>query len=227
MHADKVIRVHACVDESIEDNGQIDVTIIKDIRVKPVEQKDGSVMVDMKEGKLSPLFSQNDKDGVHEIPNLCEIKQPQEVSHCRRISAVSNTWGEGVSVTVSNEDTFDCHVSTKHDLRHIVEELDWVRVNGREKLHDLRTNCDKRNVGECDVECRWEICQPPTLKIKNESHEQQKARTERVVRFGYFRNSKSSHYLEQWLFFLPQIIVPWPNGYRYDHSYRHTTSVPW
>ena len=70
MHADKVVRVHTSVDESIEDNGQIDVTIIKDIRVEPVEQKDGSVMVDMEEGKLSPLFSQNDEDGVPEIPNL-------------------------------------------------------------------------------------------------------------------------------------------------------------
>jgi len=70
MHADKVVRVHNSVDESIEGNSQINITIIKDVRVEPVEQKDGSVMVNMEEGKLSPLFAQNDKDGVPEIPNL-------------------------------------------------------------------------------------------------------------------------------------------------------------
>ena len=58
------------MDETIQSNGKINITIIKDIRVKPVKQKDGSMMVNVKERKLSPLLPQNDKDGIPKIPNF-------------------------------------------------------------------------------------------------------------------------------------------------------------
>lgn len=101
VHADEVVCVHDSVDESVEDNGQVNISIIKDVRVEPVEQKDGRVVVDMEEGKLSPLLSQNNEDGVPEIPNLRNVKQPQEVGKRRIILAVSNTWCERVSAAVS------------------------------------------------------------------------------------------------------------------------------
>ena len=100
-------------------------------------------MADMKEGKLSPLFPQNDKDGIPEIPNLGNVEQPQKIRHSRRILAVSNTWGDRITIAVRQEHCFNCHVSTQHDLRNIVEEFDWIRVNSRHCLHDLRTNSDK------------------------------------------------------------------------------------
>lgn len=93
-------------------------------------------MVHMKEGKLSPLFAQDDKDGVPEIPNLRNVKQPQKVGQRGILPVVCNTWSDGVTIAVSQKNTFDCHVRTKHDLRHIVHELDGVRVDGRHYLHD-------------------------------------------------------------------------------------------
>jgi hypothetical protein len=79
MHANKVVGVHDRMDESIQDNGKVDITIVKHVSIEPVEQKDGDVMVDMQERKLSPLFPQNDENGVPEIPNLRNVEQPQEI----------------------------------------------------------------------------------------------------------------------------------------------------
>jgi hypothetical protein len=70
MHADKVVCVHNSMDETIKGNGKINITIVKDISVEPVKQKDGSMMVNVKKRKLSPLLSQNDKDGIPKIPNF-------------------------------------------------------------------------------------------------------------------------------------------------------------
>jgi len=163
VHANEVVGVHDSVDESIEDNGQVDITIVEDVCVEPVEQKDGSVVVHVEEGKLSPLLSQDNKDSIPEIPNLGDIKQPQQIGNRRIIFAVWNAWSESVSIAVGQKHGFDCHVCTQHDLRDIVEELDWVRVHGRHIFHNPRTDYDKQNVCECNAECRCEICQPPTL----------------------------------------------------------------
>jgi len=163
VHANEVVRVHDSMDETIEGNGQINITIVKDVRVEPVEQKDGSVMVDVKEGKLSPFFAQHNKDGVPEIPNLGNVEQPQKISNSRVILAVSNAWSQGIPVAVRQENCFNRHVSAQHNLRNIVEELDWVRVNGRSILHDLGANNNEQNVYNCDGDRRSKICQPPTL----------------------------------------------------------------
>ena len=97
MHANKVIRVHDAViirarevqeskvrrrcvrakamtesnsrvDESVQGNGEVNVSVIVDVTVKPVEEEDGDVMVDMKEAQLSPLFAENDEKRVPKIP---------------------------------------------------------------------------------------------------------------------------------------------------------------
>mmetsp|Transcript_26485 Transcript_26485/g.56757 ORF Transcript_26485/g.56757 Transcript_26485/m.56757 type:complete len:277 (-) Transcript_26485:119-949(-) len=168
VHADEVVCVHDSVDESVEDNGQVNITIIKNVCVEPVEQKDGGVMVDVKEGKLSPLFTQDNKDGVPKVPNLGNVKQPQKIGNGRIVLAVGNARGDGVSIAVRQENGFDRHVRTKHDLRDIVKELDWVRVDGRLVLHDLGSNRDKQNVGESNGERRRKICQPPSLGVTTE-----------------------------------------------------------
>ena len=77
VHANEVVRVHDGVDESIQSNGKVNVTIVVDVRVEPVEKEDSNVMVHMKEGQLSPLLANDDKDGVPEIPNLGHVKEPQ------------------------------------------------------------------------------------------------------------------------------------------------------
>lgn len=74
MHADEVVGVHDGVDETVEKDGEVDVTVVVDVRVEPVEEEDGSVMVNVKEGKLAPLLANNDEDGIPEVPNLLQIK---------------------------------------------------------------------------------------------------------------------------------------------------------
>ena len=169
VHADEVVRVHDSVDETVEGNGQINITIVKDVRIKPVEQKDGSVMVNVKEGKLSPLFAQHNKDGVPEIPNLGNVEQPQKIGNSRVALAVSNARSQGIPVAVRQENSFNRHVSAQHNLRNIVEELDWVRVNRRSILHDLGANNDEQNVNNRNGDCGRKICQPPTLKMTNDN----------------------------------------------------------
>lgn len=77
MHADKVIGVHDSVDESIEENGEVNVSVIHDIGIEPIKEKDGEMMVDMKKGKLTPLFANNDEKGVPKVPNFGDIKEPE------------------------------------------------------------------------------------------------------------------------------------------------------
>jgi hypothetical protein len=74
-----VISVHNGMDESIQDDGQVDITIVVDMGVKPVKEKNGGMMVDVQKRKLTPLFTKDDKDGVHEIPNLGKVKHIQEI----------------------------------------------------------------------------------------------------------------------------------------------------
>ena len=56
------------MDESIQGNGEVNISIIVDVTVEPVKEKDGDVVVDMKEAQLSPLFAENDKEGVPKVP---------------------------------------------------------------------------------------------------------------------------------------------------------------
>lgn len=47
MHTNEIVCVHTSMDETIEDDGKIDVTIVKNICVKPVKEKDGSMMINV------------------------------------------------------------------------------------------------------------------------------------------------------------------------------------
>lgn len=49
MHANKIISVHDRVDKAIENDGEVDITIVACARVEPVEQEDRNVMVHMQE----------------------------------------------------------------------------------------------------------------------------------------------------------------------------------
>ena len=77
MHANEVVRVHDGVDESVQSDGEVNVTIVVDVRVEPEAKESGYVVVDMKEGQLPPLPTNDNKDGVPEIPNLGHVKEPQ------------------------------------------------------------------------------------------------------------------------------------------------------
>jgi hypothetical protein len=70
VHADEIVRVHDSVNEPVQENSEIDITIIVDMGVEPVKEKDGNVMVHMKERQLSPLFAKDDENRVPKVPNF-------------------------------------------------------------------------------------------------------------------------------------------------------------
>ena len=165
VHANKVVRVHDGVDEAIQGNGQVNVTVVVDMRVEPVKEENGNVMVNVEKGQLAPLFAQDNKDGVPKIPNLGHVKEPQQVGD-RRVHRVELIAGQHVVVVaVGQESGFNRHVGAQHDLRNIVKELDRIGINGRNasQLHDLRPNDHKEKVGQGNVKGRREIRQGPSL----------------------------------------------------------------
>jgi hypothetical protein len=163
MHADEVVSVHNSVDESVQKNGEVNVSIVVDVGVEPVEEEDGDVVVNVQERKLPPLLSQDNKNCVPKVPNLSNVKQPQEIGKRRIISNVSHTRSDTVAVAVGQQERFDCHVSAEHDLRNVVEKFDRIGVDGRHYLHDLRSNNDEQEVDECDRESTCKIRQKPSL----------------------------------------------------------------
>jgi hypothetical protein len=164
VHADKVVSVHDSVDESVQDNSQENVTIVVDVRVEPVKEKDGQVMVDVQKGKLTPLLAKDDKDGVPKVPDLGNVKQPEQVGKRRVLLAVSVARHDSVVVTVRQHETFNRHVRAQHDLRNIVDKLDGVRINGGDtQLHNGGADKDEYKVAQGDVDGRGKVRQRPSL----------------------------------------------------------------
>lgn len=116
MHADKVVGVHDSVNEAIKDNGEVDISIIIDMGVEPIKEKDGNVVVDVKEGKLPPLFANHNKDGIPEIPHLGNVEEPEEIGESRMLLVVPNARKHRVVIAVGQEYGFNCHVGAQHNL---------------------------------------------------------------------------------------------------------------
>jgi hypothetical protein len=137
VHANEIVRVHDGVDETIQDNGEVNVAIVVDVGVEPIKEKDGNVMVDVKEGQLSPLLSDHNEYRVPEIPYFGDVKEPKEVGDGRLFLVVANARKNRVVVAVSQEQGLNRHVTAKHDLRHVVDKLDRIRIHSRDtSLHD-------------------------------------------------------------------------------------------
>lgn len=74
MHANEVVSVHDRVDETVQDDCEVNVPIVEHIRVEPVKEEDGDVVIDVQERKLSPFLSENNENGIPEIPNFGDIE---------------------------------------------------------------------------------------------------------------------------------------------------------
>ena len=74
MHADEVVSVHDGVYEAVEEDGKVNVPIVEHIRIEPVKEEDGCVMVNMQEGKLAPFLPYDDENSVPEVPNLRDVE---------------------------------------------------------------------------------------------------------------------------------------------------------
>jgi len=169
MHTDKVVSVHDSVNESIQHNGEVHISIVLSVGVKPVEQKDGEMMVDVEERKLPPLLSKDNENGIPEIPNLGYVKEPEEVSHGRILVIVYVT-DKSVSVAVGDQECFDGHVCTEEDLGNVVDELDWVGVHGRySSLHNSRSDDDESDISESNGDGNAELIELPALRFEQES----------------------------------------------------------
>jgi hypothetical protein len=137
VHADKVVSVHDGVNESVQANGEVNVTIVVDARVEPVKQENGQVMVHVQKTKLTPLLAEDDKDGIPKVPDLGKVKQPEKIGDGRITLAVFVAGHGRVVVTVRQEKGLDRHVRAQHDLGNVVDKLDWVRIDrGNTQLHD-------------------------------------------------------------------------------------------
>lgn len=167
MHANEVVSVHDSVDESIENNGEVYITIVLRVGIEPVEEENGEVMVNMQEGQLSPFLSKYDEDGIPEVPDLGCVEQPKKVSKRRLVTAVVVA-ANAVSVAVSDHTSFDGHVSTEHDLRNVVEELDGVWVDWIQILHNFGSEEYECKVSKCDGDCGMEISEQPSLGVSSE-----------------------------------------------------------
>lgn len=165
VHADKVISVHDSVNETIEDDGEVDVSIVVDMGVKPVKEENGEVVVNMEERKLSPLLSEHDEDGVPEVPDLGSVKHPQQVCDRRIFGVEVVARRQRVSVAVSQQEGLDRHVSAQHDLRNVVDKFERVGVNGRNSsFHDGGTNKNETEVYQSNSEGSREVREQPSLK---------------------------------------------------------------
>jgi len=116
MHADEIISVHHSVDEPVEQDGEVNVTIVHDIGVEPVEQKDCCVMVNMQERQLAPLLSQDNENSIPKVPHLRNVEEPKEVGKRRILYVEIVTGHRRVSVTVSQHSRLNGHVGTQEDL---------------------------------------------------------------------------------------------------------------
>mmetsp|Transcript_31212 Transcript_31212/g.75472 ORF Transcript_31212/g.75472 Transcript_31212/m.75472 type:complete len:203 (-) Transcript_31212:129-737(-) len=169
MHANEVVSVHDRMDESVEEDGQVDVSIIQDIHVEPIKKKDGSVVVHVQERELTPLLSQNYEDCVPKVPYLRDVEKPQEIAEGRILDVECIARHRGVTIAVGQEPRFDGHVCAKEDLGYVVNEFDGIRVNGREGFHDLRAYDDERHICYRDGNCGAKVAEPPTLSVSAEA----------------------------------------------------------
>ena len=99
MHADEVVSVHHSVNASIEDDREVNVTIVQGVDIEPIKEKDRKVMVNVEERELAPFLPKNNKDRVPKVPNLRHVKQPKEVSD-RWLLDVVTVAADAVSITI-------------------------------------------------------------------------------------------------------------------------------
>ena len=89
MHAHEVVSVHDRVDETVEDNGKVNVAVVVDARVEPVEQEDAEVVVHVQERELprAKRVLERYTDGPE------HISQPHTHTHTRRLAERASIGG--------------------------------------------------------------------------------------------------------------------------------------
>lgn len=161
VQGDKVVGVHHSVNHTVQDNGQIHITIIADVQIQPIKLKeevnkssDGklqtyqeytSVVVDVKETQLLPSLLQNNEHSIQEIQDLGQVEDIQNESNrgTQVIEFVARN--QCVASIVGTHTSLNAHVRAKHDLDHVVGKLERIQTTNRgQQRHDdlghIRTN---------------------------------------------------------------------------------------
>ncbi len=74
MHANKIIRVHNSMDETVQENGQVNVPIKVHVRIQPVEEKNRRVVINMQKTELVPFFTKDNKKRIPKVPNFANVE---------------------------------------------------------------------------------------------------------------------------------------------------------
>ena len=153
------------MDEAVQKDGEVDVAIVVDVGVEPVEEKDGRVVVDVKEGELAPFFAEDDEYGVPEVPHLGDVEEPQELGDGGVLGVIAVAREGAVAATVGDEESLNGHVRTQHDLRDVVDEFEGVGIHCLNVafLHNSRPDGNESHVGDGDADGRLKVGEEPSL----------------------------------------------------------------
>jgi hypothetical protein len=115
------------VNEAIENNGEVDITIITSVDIQPIIRKDGYMVVNVQNRELIPLLRENDENGVEEVEDLRHIENPQYVSN-RGLFIIKGGTDKTVVVSVGQQESFHAHVRAQNHLSQVIDELERVKV---------------------------------------------------------------------------------------------------
>ena len=67
---DEVVCIHDGVDKPVQENSEEHISIVLQVHIQPVENKDGGMMINMEEKKMSQFLSNHNEYGIPEVPDL-------------------------------------------------------------------------------------------------------------------------------------------------------------
>merc|ERR1712048_1455761 len=103
------------MDEAVERNRQVNITVIGHVHVEPVEEEDAPVMIHVEEAQLLPLLSNDDEERVEEVQDLAQVEDPEELSQRRRRQIDWLARYERVVIPARYHHGIHRHVRAEHD----------------------------------------------------------------------------------------------------------------
>jgi len=116
------------MDQAVEHDSKIHITVIAYVEVEPVEEEDGEVVVDVQERQLLPTAFCNNKKRVCKIQDLGQVKHV-EYKPDRRIHVLEGlAWHQGIARLPRLHAGLDAHIRTQHHLADVVQKLGAVQA---------------------------------------------------------------------------------------------------
>mmetsp|Transcript_38841 Transcript_38841/g.84551 ORF Transcript_38841/g.84551 Transcript_38841/m.84551 type:complete len:326 (-) Transcript_38841:63-1040(-) len=147
----EVVGVHAHVHPRVERRREVRVATGGRVANHPPDPGDGAVVVHVQEGDLVHVALQQHNERVHELIDLGNVENPDDLRHLR-LRGVVSVAPEGVLVEVSLIDNLQAHVQAKTNEEDVVHKHERLQQEGvlplyctREcfAIHQPRTNNSK------------------------------------------------------------------------------------